>query len=123
MGATNSLSSLLQEDLNSQKKQKVNVYVSDDDIIIHAVKRMYDSCWFTKKHMDKWEEKKDRTKTWDVCKAHFEYQYIPRKRYHDAKGRKVEETNSIDSNITKYWEAMEEQIAKEKDATTNNYDS
>ena len=58
MGATNSLSSLLQEDLNSQKKQKVNVYVSDDDIIIHAVKRMYDSCWFTKKHMDKWEEKK-----------------------------------------------------------------
>ena len=50
--------------IEKAKKQiaKWNVTMLDDDIIIHVVDQMYESDWFSKETMTKWEETNDNTK-------------------------------------------------------------
>ena len=50
-----------------KKLEKWNFKVTDNNIIIiHIVKQMYESNWFTEENMTKWEEKDKKNKTWDV---------------------------------------------------------
>ena len=63
---------------------------------------MYDSNWFTMELMTEWEEQDNRTKIWEACKAHFEWCYITKKRYH------MEEVNMINTKFNQFWDAMEE---------------
>ena len=59
---------------------------------------------------------------WEACKAHFKCCYISRKRYHDAKGTKVEEMNKIDSdpNTGKPWR---NKTQKKRKQPKNNYNN
>ena len=43
----------------------LNVTMLDDDVVIHIVKKMYKSDWFSEDTMMNWEEIPDSNKTWN----------------------------------------------------------